>query len=136
MRKASEEQQFMLATLPPSRRQKQLALGVVAVLVVAFAVTAPFAHIPIRPVYAFVPALAAAILINDLITSALLFAQYVVVRRWALLVLASGYLFTALIVIPHSLSFPGLFAPTGLLGAGVQSTVWLFFSGTQVPRWP
>jgi signal transduction histidine kinase len=127
MRKASEEQQFMLATLPPSRRQKQLALGVVAVLVVAFAVTAPFAHIPIRPVYAFVPALAAAILINDLITSALLFAQYVVVRRWALLVLASGYLFTALIVIPHSLSFPGLFAPTGLLGAGVQSTVWLFF---------
>ncbi len=126
MRKASDEQQFMLATLPPSRRQIRLALGVVAVLVVASVVTAPFAKTPLRPVYAFVPALASAILVNNLITSALLFAQIVIVRRWALLVLASGYLFTALIVIPHALTFPGLFAPTGLLGAGVQSTVWLY----------
>jgi signal transduction histidine kinase len=126
MRKTSDEQQFMLATLPPSRRQIRLALGVVAVLVAAFVVTAPFANTPLRPVYAFIPALETAILVNDLITSALLFAQYVIVRRWALLVLASGYLFTALIVIPHALTFPGLLAPTGLLGAGIQSTVWLF----------
>jgi len=125
MPEASDEQ-FMLATLPPSRRQTRLALGVVAVLVVAFAATAPFANTPLRPVYAFVPALETAILINGLITSALLFAQFVVVRRWAILVLASGYLFAALIVIPHALTFPGLFAPTGLLGAGLQSTVWLY----------
>jgi signal transduction histidine kinase len=125
MPEASDEQ-FMLATLPPSRRQIRLALGVVAVLVVAFAVTAPFANTPLRPVYAFVPALETAILVNGLITSALLFAQFVIVRRWALLLLASGYLFAALIVIPHALTFPGLFAPTGLLGAGLQSTVWLY----------
>jgi signal transduction histidine kinase len=126
MRNAADDQQFMLATLPPSRRQIRLALGVVTILVVAFAVTAPFASTPLRPVYAFVPAFETAILVNDLITSALLFAQYVIVRRWALLVLASGYLFTALIVIPHALTFPGLFAPAGLLGAGLQSTVWLY----------
>jgi signal transduction histidine kinase len=126
MRKASDEQQVMLATLPPSRQQIRLALGVVAVLVIAFAATAPFANTPLRPVYAFIPALEAAILVNDLITSALLFAQYVIVRRWALLVLASGYFFAALIVIPHALTFPGLFAPTGLLGAGLQTTVWLY----------
>jgi hypothetical protein len=41
-------------------------------------------------------------------------------------VLAAGYLFTALIVIPHALTFPGAFAPTGLLNAGLQSTVWLY----------
>jgi signal transduction histidine kinase len=126
MRKASDEQQFMLATLPPSRQQIRLALGVVAVLVIAFAATAPFANTPLRPVYAFIPALEAAILVNDLITSALLYAQFVIVRRWALLVLSSSYLFAALIVIPHTLTFPGLFAPTGLLGAGVQSTAWLY----------
>jgi signal transduction histidine kinase len=42
------------------------------------------------------------------------------------LALASGYLFTALIVIPHMLTFPGAFAPTGLLGAGPQSSGWLY----------
>jgi signal transduction histidine kinase len=41
-------------------------------------------------------------------------------------VLASGYLPTGLIVIPHALTFPGAFAPTGLLGGGVQSTAWLY----------
>ena len=45
----------------------------------------------------------------------------------ALLALASGYLFTALIVIPHALTFPGAFSPTGLLGAGLQSTGWLYY---------
>ena len=39
--------------------------------------------------------------------------------------LASGYLFTALIVIPHALSFPGLLTPKGLLG-NLQSTIWLY----------
>jgi hypothetical protein len=60
--------------------------------------------------------------VNDLITAALLFAQFSITRRWAHLVLASGYLFTALIIVPHALSFPGAFAPTGLLGGGLQST--------------
>jgi signal transduction histidine kinase len=33
--------------------------------------------------------------------------------------------FSALIVIPHALTFPGAFAPKGLLGAGVSSSGWL-----------
>src|SRR3989442_9736977 len=32
----------------------------------------------------------------------------------------------AFIPIPHALSFPGLFAPIGLLGAGPQTTAWLY----------
>jgi hypothetical protein len=41
-------------------------------------------------------------------------------------VLATGYFFSALMVIPYALTFPGLFAPSGLLGAGLQSTIWLY----------
>ena len=41
--------------------------------------------------------------------------------------LASGYLFSALIVIPHALTFPGAFSPSGLLGAGLQTTAWLYW---------
>jgi hypothetical protein len=44
----------------------------------------------------------------------------------ALFALASGYLFTALIAIPHALTFAGAFSPTGLLGAGIQTGSWLF----------
>ncbi len=40
--------------------------------------------------------------------------------------LASGYLFTVAITVPHALSFPGVFSPTGLLGAGPQSTAWIY----------
>src|SRR5262249_20275415 len=43
-----------------------------------------------------------------------------------LLVLASGYLFAALMTLAHGLSFPGLFSSSGLLGAGIQSTAWLY----------
>jgi len=40
--------------------------------------------------------------------------------------LRSGYLFTAAAAIVHALTFPGLFAPAGLLGAGPQTTAWLY----------
>jgi hypothetical protein len=42
------------------------------------------------------------------------------------LVISSGYLFTALIVIPWTLTFPGVLVARGLLGGGLQSTAWLY----------
>jgi signal transduction histidine kinase len=61
-----------------------------------------------------------------LITAVLLFAQFSILRSSALLVIANGYLFTALVVIPWMLTFPGAFTPGGLLGAGLQTTNWLY----------
>ncbi len=78
------------------------------------------------PVPAFVASYQSALAVNDLITAVLLFSQFVVLRSWALLLLASGYLFTAAAAIAHALTFPGLFAPTGLFHAGPQTTVWLY----------
>ncbi len=53
-------------------------------------------------------------------------SQFAVLRSRALLLLATGYLFTAAAAATHALTFPGLFAPAGLLGAGSQTTVWLY----------
>src|SRR5262249_61586027 len=75
---------------------------------------------------AFVPAYATAIFVTDLLTAVLLFAQFSILRSRALLAIASGYLYTALIVIPWMLTFPGVFTPGGLLGAGLQTTTWLY----------
>src|SRR6516162_2315018 len=122
-----EEQHFILSTLSPSLAQRRLALAVVLALLVAFVTTAgPLSTIQPGRIGAFVPAYATAIFVTDLLTAVLLFAQFSILRSRALLAIASGYLFTALIVIPWMLTFPGVFTPGGLLGAGLQSTAWLY----------
>jgi signal transduction histidine kinase len=60
-----------------------------------------------------------------LITAILLFSQYSVSRSRAVLLLASGYFFTALIVAPKIISYPGAFP--GLLPAGTQTSAWLYY---------
>jgi signal transduction histidine kinase len=115
-----------LGGLPPTSRQSWSAVAVAAVALVAFGAVAPFAGRPLAELNAFFPSLDAIVFVTDLITSVLLFAQFSISRSRSLLALASGYLFTALIVIPHALTFSGAFSPTGLLGAGIQTGSWLF----------
>src|ERR1700751_652045 len=115
-----------LGNLPPTRRQTRIALFVAAGLLVGLGATAPFANAPLPRIDAFIPAIEVAVIITDFMTAALLFSQYRIYHSRALLALASGYLFTALIIIPHVLTFPGAFFPTGLLGAGLQSSAWLY----------
>ena len=75
---------------------------------------------------AFIPSYEAALFFIDPITAVLLFDQFIRVRTAGVLFLAAGYLFDAFIIVPHALSFPGAFAPTGLLGAREQTTAWLY----------
>lgn len=56
----------------------------------------------------------------------LLFGQARAARSRALLVLACGYVFTALMTLVHLLTYPAVFSATGLLGAGTQTTAWLY----------
>lgn len=116
----------LLTDLPPTRRQTRAAIAVVLIALVAFAVVAPSSGRHAVVLNAFFPSLDAIVLVTDLITAVLLYAQFSISRSRALLVLASGYLFTALIVIPHALTFSGAFSPTGLFGAGLQTGSWLF----------
>ena len=114
------------ATLPPTSRQRWSVLVVAAILLIAFGTLAPFAKTPVQRFAAFVPLMAAVISITNLITSILLFAHFSIYRSVALLALASGYLFTAMIVIANALTIPGVFAPTVIHDAGLQSAPWLF----------
>jgi signal transduction histidine kinase len=122
-----EGQHFILSTLSPGPAQRRLALAVVLSLLVAFFITAgPLSTIHLARIDAFITAYGTAMFVNDSITAVLLFAQFSILRSRALLVIASGYLFTSLTLIPWMLTFPGLLAPMGLLGAGLQSTAWLY----------
>lgn len=107
-------------------KERRLALGVVVISAIIFLCAAPFARVPLAQIPAFIPGYEAALALNDLITGILLFSQFAKLRSQALSVLACGYLFTALMAVPHVLTFPGLLSPTGLLGAGPDSTAWLY----------
>jgi PAS domain S-box-containing protein len=121
-----DERNIFLSTMPATPRDRRAALAVVGVSAVLFACAVPFAGVPLTPVPAFVASYQSALAINDLITAVLLFSQFAISRSRALLLLASGYLFTAMAAIVHALTFPDLFVPGGLLGAGSQTTVWLY----------
>jgi len=121
-----DDRPVFLSTLTATRGQSRLALAVTGASAALFVLMVPFAKQPLAPVWAFIPVYESALVISDLITAALLFGQFAILRSRALLVLASGYLFTACIAVVHAMTFPGLFAPSGLLGAGPQTTAWLY----------
>ena len=121
-----DERNIFLSNMPATRRDRMPALAVVIVSAMLFVAAVPFASVPLTPIPAFIASYQSALAINDLITAVLLFSQFAVSRSRALLLLASGYLFTAMAAIVHALTFPDLFAPGGLLGAGTQTTVWLY----------
>lgn len=119
-------QPLLLATMPPDARRRWLALSVALLLAAAFIAALPFRNMPLPRVDNFIPIIDTILFIIDGITAVLLFAQFSVLRSRALLMLAGGYLFTSLTIVPHALTFPGAFAPNGLLDAGLQSTAWLY----------
>jgi signal transduction histidine kinase len=123
---ASEEDFFVLSNFPPSRAQKRLALAVVLALLVTFLLAAgPFSHIQTSRIAAFVPAYATALVLSEGITAYLLFSQFAIFRTRALLVISSGYLFTALMAIAWLLMFPGVFVPEGLIG-GIEGRAYIY----------
>jgi signal transduction histidine kinase len=121
------EQEFFFSSLPPTVAQERLALGMVLVMVGAFFIVASsLSSVQLPRLDAFVPAYGVAMFVNDSITAVLLFAQFAILRSRALLTISCGYLFTALMLIPWLLTFPGVFAPGGIVG-GLQGTASLYF---------
>ena len=92
------------------------------------AMVAPFGSAQLPRTDAWAPITDTFIFLADLITWFLVISQFHIVRSRALLVLASGYLFAAVMNVPHLLTFPGALTRGGLLGAGLQTSVWLALS--------
>lgn len=118
----------LLSLLPAPPGQRRLAVGIACLLLVVFITTLPFARIGWLHLPAFVLVQKTLMLVSDLITAVLLFGQYSIGRSHALNTLAAGYLFTALIVVPHALTFPEVLSQTGLLGAGPQTAAYLYIA--------
>ncbi|WP_158742831.1 sensor domain-containing diguanylate cyclase [Acidisphaera sp. L21] len=98
-----------------------LAIGMIGVAL--FAV--PFGRLALGANPSFLPAFGAMTLLSDLLTGCLLLSQARLAKTRPPLQLAVAYLFSAMMIVPHLLSFPGVFAAEPVIG-GSASAVWLW----------
>jgi signal transduction histidine kinase len=109
---------------PPDRPQVRLSFVLVGLLVVAVLAILPVRDVHVGLIPSYVPVIDAIMCLGDLITASLLFAQASVFSSRALTVLAATYVYMALILIPHALTFPGAFSPDGF-GWAFNASPWL-----------
>ena len=122
----SDRTASFLATEPAKPADWWIAAFMMAVSLLGFVAGLPFISVRLAAVSAFIPSYEAGLLVIDFATAILLFSLFAYLRSWALLIIAAGYVFDGLMVIPHALTFPGAFTASGLLGAGPQTTAWLY----------
>jgi signal transduction histidine kinase len=116
----------LLSAAPATTPHNMAALAVMLVVLVVLCATLPFAQRPWTRFPGFILIQQPVQAGNCIIIAALLFGQYSITRTPSLNLLAAGYLFTALMIIAHMLSFPGAFSETGLFPGGVHTTSWLY----------
>ena len=69
-----------LGLISRSRGERRRAWTVALVSIAFFVLAAPFARIKLPEVWAFIPSYQSALLVNDLVTAVLLFAQVIILR--------------------------------------------------------
>jgi len=121
------EDRLGLFDTPPDRRQIRFSIAIVCLVCLALPLIWPVRALPLPEIDAFVPTVDAIMFLGEAITATLLYAQASVFRSRALVVLATAYALTALLVAAHALTFPGAFAPDGLFGAGLSTAAWLAY---------
>jgi len=113
-----------LAIVPASVEAQRWALATCIALFVAFCALVPFARVSLPRVEAFIPIYDSTLALSNLVTAGLLLVGFSRSRLRAVLVLATGYLFTSTMALPHMAAFPGLFS-SSLLGSDPQTSAWL-----------
>lgn len=113
---AGSGQPRTLSEYPAGPASRRLALVLVVASLGMFLALVPIADRFVGVASWFIPMNQPVLIINDLITATLLSGCLRLHRHMAILVLACGYLYSALMALIHLLSFPGALAPRGLRG--------------------
>ncbi|SDH15190.1 diguanylate cyclase (GGDEF) domain-containing protein [Paraburkholderia phenazinium] len=115
-----------IMSLAVSRHHRIAACGVAGLILCVVLAVLPVASLAAPKVAAFLPLFAMAVFTTEGLTAYLLWTQFLITRGPFLGALAGAYGYTAVTVAIQLLVFPGVFSPTGLLGAGPQSAVWIW----------
>ncbi len=112
--------QVSMAYMPPTSSQTRTALMGAIALLAGLAAFLPVAATPLSKIDGFIPALDAIIFVTDLITAGLLLSHFSVTGSKALWALGCGYLFSALVVVAHLVTFPGVISATVSVGGDLH----------------
>lgn len=115
-----------LLTLPANSSQRRFAFLFGALVCLISLLSAPFARVQFTELQAYQPAIFSTVICFEWITAYVLYSQFWVNRSPAVLVLAAGYLYSGGMNLMYLMTFPGIFAPTGLFHAGTQTAPWLY----------
>jgi len=97
-----------------------------ATIVVLTVAVLAYGDIALAPFPQFVTFHAGFVFLVDAITAFLLFGQFAYRRQPSYLVLAAAFSFSALVMIPFLLSFPGAVRPGEVMIGGDQSAIWVW----------
>lgn len=100
--------------------------SVAALIAIATGLLLPVSDQPLGEVKPFLPMFATTVFITEYLTAYLLFTHYRSTHEPFLAALSGASFFVAVMVAVQLFVFPGVFSPTGLLGAGPHSAVWLW----------
>jgi PAS domain S-box-containing protein len=120
-----------IATAPATAADRRWAAVTALALVALFVASIPFSRWRVIEVPAFVPSVVGAAIVALVLTAVLFYVQYRIERDLKLALLALAYGYSALTQTLYVLTFPGIFSPNGLFGAGPQ-TASLVFVASQV----
>jgi len=110
----------------PTARERQIALSIGIGALVAVILMTPFGHIPAGPSSPIVTLVYTAYVAAASLTAWLLRHQFRSSGYVPLALLGIAHGYGALLIAPYLLTFPHVFAPGGLLGAGPQTAAWLW----------
>ena len=125
---------LLLSTAPlEARRRYPIWIALILSIGICLALV-PFCRTLLPPLPAFIPAYEASLIIIDMIAALLMFGQFAQLRTLPILVLACGYLFDAMMIVAHALTFPASSRPVGGCGRGRRARRGLYDSGTRGSR--
>ncbi len=116
---------FIVSKTTPGRGHWRAAASATIVLLITAAVVLPYGDMPLAPHAGFLPGFGGMMLLGDIVTAALLFGQARAAADRPTADLGIAYLFSAMVIVPHLMAFPGVFADTPLIGSSA-SAVWLW----------
>ena len=117
---------YTLFTMKANRSQRRFAFIVGAVVAIISLLAAPLANLRLPMSASYQPALLSTVICFELITVFVLYSQFRVSRAPSILVLAAGYLYSALMTLVYMLTFPGIVSRWGLFHAGHQTAEYLY----------
>lgn len=115
-----------LTDMRATPERKRAYVGACVVLAAIGTAFLPLADRPLAAIPEFNVFYVTAVILGDLTTAFLLYGQFRASGRMPLVVLASAYLFTASLVVPHLLYFSEFAPRTGWFAGQPQSAAWLW----------